>query len=134
MVMTPETDAPRARRFKMRLNYDEYFADAGGHRGRYTAGDVLIVDEDTAERWYSNGVAEPAPLDALTVGEMRQRDRKAEFLAKSQALPEGGAFDQSVTRGTPTGERGLMPPPMPVPPRRARRADLASAALPEDGA
>lgn len=115
-------------RYKMALNYDEYLADVSGNRGRFPAGAVLLVDEETAVRWYENGVAEPADPDAPTYGEVRKRNKRAEFLKR--AKPVAGVYDQAITRAAfRDEERQLMPPPMPVPPRRSRRADLAGAAI-----
>lgn len=134
MPAAPTTilDAPvPVTRFKMTLNYDEYLADVSGNRGRFPAGAVLIVDEETAVRWYENGVAEPADPDAPTYGEIRKQNKRAEFLKRAQ--PVEGVFDRAVTRDSFKDERQLMPPPMPVPPTRRRRADLASAAITDLG-
>lgn len=127
---TPDT-AEAGIRYKMRLHYDEYLSDVSGNRGRFPAGAVLLVDAATAERWYENNVAEPAPPDAEVYGEIKRRSKREEFLRRAQ--PAEGVFDKAVTRQSFGDERSAMPPPMPQPSRRPRRADLAGADVATDG-
>lgn len=142
--MTMLTDAPPlSKRFKMALLGDNFIADAKNptNNGRYPKGAVLLVDEETAIRWYENGIAEIAPVDAPTFGEIRKIQKRDEFLKR--AVPAEGVFDQMVSRQSlnqaaprPSGQdaprdSSYMPtmPTMPVP-RRGRggkRLDLAGA-------
>lgn len=125
------------KRYKMQLKQDNYLVDVSGHSGRYVAGDVLLVDEATAERWYDRGVADIADPDAPTAGEIRQEAKRAEFHRRARAVE--GTFDAVVSRRASNrdgGEKQLMPPPMPTPSRGRRRdlgeADIARAASDED--
>ena len=84
---------------------------------RYPSGAVLIVDEDTAARWYENNIADIAPPDAEAYGEVTRRLKREEFERRAQAVDEG-TFDAAVSRGASEYEPGqLMPRPMPVPRR-----------------
>lgn len=127
-TLAQPTEIP-TRRFKMKLLQSEYMVNVSGNEGRYPAGAVLLADESTAVRWYERGIAEPAPPDAETYGEVRRRNKRAEFDRLAQPVEE--VFDQAVSRGSFNGERQLMPPPMPVPGRRRapgrNRPDLAGA-------
>jgi hypothetical protein len=88
---------------------------------RYPPGAVLIVDEDTAVRWYENSIADIAPPDAEAYGEVTRRLKREEFARQAQAVEEG-SFNEAISRGDfqrDDYEPGqLMPRPMPVPERR----------------
>ena len=117
------------KRYKMRVLRTTYMVGVSGHSGRFHEGDVVLVDEPTALRWFEHGVAEPAPKDARTVGEINADRRRDEF--RRRAEPVEGVFDAMVSRRDAPGgqgrsrpdssqERQLMPPQMPVPNRRGR--------------
>jgi hypothetical protein len=112
------------RRYKMQLRQTEFLVNVSGNNGRFPAGAILQVDEATAYRWYESNVADIAPPDAETYGEIVHRSKREEFDRKARAV-EGSVIDQMAAREA--GERQLMPPPMPVPGRRRARRDLADA-------
>ena len=128
MATPPIETKPLPSRYKMKLTHDEYHVDFGG---RLPAGAVVVVDEETAIRWYEKNVAEIAPPDAPTHGEIQRQVKREEFLKR--AKPTEGVFDQAVTRQSfrdDPNTRQLMPPPMPT--RRRGRADLAGAEIAND--
>jgi hypothetical protein len=104
----------------MRIRQTEVMVTPAGTT-RYPAGAVLIADEETANRWYENSIADIAPPDAEAYGEVTRRLKREEFQRKAQAVEEG-SFDQAISRGNfqqDDYEPGqLMPRPMPVPDRR----------------
>lgn len=129
-------DAPPKKRFKMKLRQEEVMVTPTGTT-RYPAGAVLIVDEDTAARWYENSIADIADPDAEAYGEVTRRLKREEFARKARAVEGDGVFDQMVTRDNMGGgnpnEPSLMPRPMPVPGRgrRGRNDALAGAVVNE---
>lgn len=130
VALADPKDLPK-KRFKMTLLQDEFMVTPAGGK-RYPAGATLLVDEDTAARWYEHHVADLADPAVETFGEIERRVKREEFFKKARAVE--GTFDAAVTRSNSQRERDqLMPPPMPVPPRRGpgrpRRDDLAGAVL-----
>lgn len=121
-------DAPPKKRYKMQLRQVECMVTPTGTQ-RYPAGAVLVVDEDTAARWYENSIADIADPSAEAFADVARRAKREEFARRAQAV-ETGTFDQMVTRG-PSAQDGpdrqVMPPPMPVPQRRRSRRDLEGA-------
>lgn len=116
-------------KYKMQLLNDEFMTDVDGNRGRYPAGAILLVQESTAIRWYENNVAIPADPEAPTHAEIRRTVKREEFFKQARAAE--GIFDGIVTRREserPDGrpKDSLMPPPMPVPPRRTRRTGASA--------
>ena len=113
-------EAPPKKRFKMRIRHTEVMVTPTCTT-RFPPGAVLIVDEDTAARWYENNIADIAPPDAEAYGEVTRRLKREEFARQAQAVEEG-SFDQAITRGDfqrDDYEPGqLMPRPMPIPERR----------------
>ena len=143
-----ETPTLPTRQFKMALLHDEFLSDISGNSGRYSKGDVLRVDEATAQRWYERGIAEIADPDAPTAGELQRRVKRDEFLRR--AVPVEGVFDQMVTRDMAGGgsQRAARPsgqdaprdstymPTMPMPSTRRgrpRKADLEGADILDTG-
>lgn len=111
-------DAQPLPRFKMRLRQTEVMVTPTGTT-RYPPGAVLIVDKDTAARWYENNVADVAPPDAEAYGEVSRRLKREEF--ERVAQPVEGSFNDIITRDAfydDPNQRQLMPKPMPVPNRR----------------
>ena len=129
MIDTP--DAPqsipekaRAKKYKMALLQDEFSIEFGTPPDyRLPKGSVVLVDEETAIRWYERRVADIAPADAVTVSEQRRLAKREEFLKRAQ--PAEGVFDQAITRSSFSSdrpfERPVMPPEMPKPVRRGKR-------------
>lgn len=132
------TDTLSTKRFKMRLRQAEYLPDAPVRDKHLPAGAVLSVDEPTALRWYEQKVADPAPPDAETYGEIEERSRRDEFFRIAQ--PAEGVFDRAITRDGSSAAANARSGPSPMPrrprggdghpnmqegPRRTRRADLA---------
>lgn len=114
------------KRYKMKIHQQEFMVTPSGSK-RYPAGAVLLVDEDTAMRWYEHGVADLADPEAETYGEIERRVKREEFAKRARAVE--GTFDAMVTRGRSDRDRdALMPPPMPVPGRKRRR-DLEGAVI-----
>lgn len=130
LATTDAPEAPPTKRFKMRLKQSEYMVEIAGNSGRFPAGAVLLADEATAIRWYERDIAEPAPADAETFGEVARRNKKAEFYSRAEVAET--VFDASVTRASSERQRepSLMPSPMPTPrTRREREEALAGAAV-----
>lgn len=105
-------------RYKMNLTEGQYIIECGG---RLPAGAVVLVDEETAIRWFELGIAEPADPDTPTFAEHVKNQKREAFLAN--ARPVNGVYDQMVSRGQ---DRQNTDPyelakPMPVPERRRGR-------------
>lgn len=115
--MSVDTPALPMRRYKMQLRQSEFIPDAPVKDKHLPAGAVLAVDEATALRWYERGVADIAPPDAETYGEIEQRNRRAEFFAKAQEAE--GVFDRAITREMPADPSHTPIGPKPMP-RRGR--------------
>ena len=118
---------PSSKRFKMELVHDNYLVGVSGNDGRYPAGSVLLVDEETAVRWYEKGVAEPAPPDAETYGEISRKLKREEFLRR--ARPVEGTYDAMIRRDAGGNVVGAVDRPlmreMPKPSRgRPRQRDI----------
>ena len=130
--MTTDKPIIPIKRYKMSLLSEEFLSDVSGNNGRFPKGAVLLVDEETAERWYERGIAEIAPPDALTHGEIQRHSKREAF--RRLARPAEGAFDQMVSRSAltearPTGsevprDSTAMPAPMPQPRRGRPPKDL----------
>ena len=133
-----QTDAPPKKRYKMQIRQEEVMVTPTGTT-RYPAGAVLIVDEDTAARWYEHSIADIAPPDAEAYGEVTRRLKREEFARRAVAVEGHGVFDAMVTRDSLGGgnpnEPELHPRPMPIPgrrpPGRPRKDALAGAVINE---
>lgn len=111
-----EPAPPPAKKYKMRMTQTNYLTEVGG---RVFEGDVVLVDEDTAIRWYENNIAEPAPKTAKTRAEQIREKKRADFLTKAE--PAEGVYDAMVNRASNEPER-VGPKPMPTRRRRGQSA------------
>ena len=91
-IAAPEALGKKTVRFKMALVNNEFLEEYGGW---CPAGSVLIVDEDTAERWYERGIAKPAATTDKTVREIK-RDQN---LKRLQAAAVDDDEDAPVSIG-----------------------------------
>lgn len=104
-------------RYLMKLRQSEYLPDAPVRDKHLPAGAVLAVDEATALRWYERKVADIAPPDSETYGEMEEKNRREEFFRMAQ--PAEGVFDRAITRDGSSSPAHAQGGPKPMP-RRVR--------------
>ena len=109
-IVTPELPI---KRYKMKLRQTEFMPDAPVRDKHIPAGSVMLVDEETALRWYERKVADLAPPDAETYSEIEEKNRRDEFYKKAQQAE--GVFDRAIGQSGPTdpanGETGPRPMP-----------------------
>lgn len=85
MPVLTEAPASKKTKYKMKLVNNEYLEE---HGGWCPAGSVLVVDEDTAERWFERHIATPAGRDEKTVREIRREENLKKLQAAAVAADE----------------------------------------------
>ena len=108
---------------KMSLLNAEFLSEYPG--GRFPAGAVLEVDEETAERWNRLHIAIPADEAAKTHREVERENLKrrlAEMEREEALYREQGRFRKSVTRESLVSP--ASPAPMPSRRRIGRTAEV----------
>lgn len=103
-VMT-EAPGEKKPRYKMRLTNNEFLEEYGGH---LAAGDVVIVDEDTAIRWLEKHIAVQAGQNDKTAAEIRREQLRKQLVPVE--VDEDEAPHRQPLRSTSRRARATVAP------------------------
>lgn len=99
--MASATVARPTKNIRMTLTATEFLREYGG---RLPAGTVVLVDEETAERWREFGIATDSAETDLTLKEQKAAQIKA-LQAELEAIEEHGSLPVDATRVARAGRK-----------------------------